>query len=145
MRARVALIVSWLLLAGAVRAVEPSGCLYPMQLDELDAVFPGDRITPQLINKWQCMLLALQRAAGQATCSTRTVPAGARLQVDLLVPGSALTGTETLTATVRDEIGDAHVVVDGVGPPQGNLVPVWVFNQDADNDRSAVVCIVARR
>jgi len=129
------------------RASTPITCTWPGSPDNFQAVVRGNELTPELWNQVMCAINKLEEqvstllsapAVPQA-CQADTWQPAERKAVTLTY-STSFTGSEPVYATVISQSSPSFLVVDGVEPPSGSSVQVWIFNHDAQLSQTGTVC-----
>lgn len=144
------------LLLGALAAhafinATPTNCTFPAQIDTFVTYQPGEIIPSATWNKMECILDKLMRRmkalpAQEKVCSVNTVVPASVRQIIELTAAAPFVGTELVLPQMPiDTIDPPGVALDGIDQPIGSSVAVWVFNRDADRDRTVKVCATVIR
>lgn len=125
-------------------AAPPVGCVFPQAFDNLESLPDRALLTEKIINRWQCLLNALQQRAlyegtRETVCQDVLVAAGKRIAVPFVLSAAAAAGTPVL-AGVTDTASPGRLEI-ATESPNGSTLTAWVFNHDPLNARSGRACL----
>jgi len=121
----------------------PAGCIFPTGYDNLFALTSRSNLTEGIINRWQCILNALQQRAlyegtRETVCADVSVPPGKRV-LQVLTLSSAPGLQAPIFTSVSDAINPSRLEVSST-QAAGSSLNCWVFNHDPNGTRSGRVC-----